>query len=67
MSEPLLPLPPGAHGPDGGLVVSTVWRAYSPPLFEARQVLDAAVEQSVDPVLREVMRLRNARSLSCEH
>lgn len=62
-----LPVPPSARDAEGYLVATEVWRHFAPALAEARQALEAGVSSTVDPVLREAMRLRNARTLACDH
>lgn len=62
-----LSVPSTVRDDEGYLVVGEVWRHFAPPLGEARQAFDLGVAATVDPVLREAMRLRNARTLACDH
>lgn len=66
-SDGRLPLPEHLRDADGYVRVSAVWEHFVPMLSGARQAFDQALESACDPVLREAVRLRNARTLACDH
>lgn len=65
--RPVLPMPDDAWDEEGHLVTDAVFRHFSPELADARATFKSALDRHADPVLREAVRLHNARSVDCEH
>jgi hypothetical protein len=65
--QPTLPMPPESFDESGVAITDVVWRHFSPMLADAREGFRRRLDEEVDPVLREAVRLRNARNLDCDY
>lgn len=65
--RPVLSMPDDAWDENGRLVTDAVFQHFAPALADARASFKSVLGRHADPVLREAVRLHNARSVDCEH